>query len=61
MNWKDEIFVAAPKSFKDIDARNQAVLDRIVSTEYPNSKKFVDLAGFFYLVIHLNHPLLLLL
>ena len=51
--WKDEIFVAL-KSFKDIDARNQAILDRIVSTDYPNSKKFVDLAGMTFGYLHVD-------
>ena len=37
--------MAAPKSFKDIDARNQAVLDRIVNTDYPTHCRFKDISG----------------
>ena len=35
----------AIKSFKDINKRNQDIINRIVSTEYPTSTKFINLSG----------------
>ena len=46
--------MAAPKSFKDIDARNQAVLDRIVNTDYPTHCRFKDLSGNDYGYLHVD-------
>lgn len=46
--------MATLKSFKDINARNQAVLDRIVNTDYPNSTKFIDLARMSFGYLHVD-------
>lgn len=46
--------MGVPKSFKDIDARNQAILDRIVNTDYPTHCRFKDLSGNDYGYLHVD-------